>query len=598
MVDDSTRLISAQPLPVGHDLLWYKIESILGQGGFGITYLAIDSNLNRKVAIKEYLPTSFAYRHSDLTVAPLTGEHGNNYSWGLESFLNEARTLAKFKHRNIVQVQTVFEEHNTAYMVMEYESGVSLLEIFKNDDLHEGQSFYENILFPVMDGLQSIHDAGFIHRDIKPANIYLRSDGSPVLIDFGSARQTSQQDTGEMTTLVSQGYTPLEQYSSNFGNQGPWTDIYSMAASVYHGMTGRKSMDALNRSAGLLSGKGDPHDSLESLNLSGFDKTFIRAIDQAMQLKPESRPQSLAQWRSMFQQKNERTIIQDQDDVTRVIKPSAATDLNVRPRVKPDAREKTEVPYKRKNSSDRIVRQGDSESDRKKSKSLPLVAGLVLLLATGVVGWWFIQSQPSKPDSTSLKDTIAGLPKTDIEVITPDERIRQELSELRSIGSIYLQAENVDPDSPLVRDGIDFVVEQYEKIWKRDIVVNHGELFLRFYKDVESVAAVSDRGAKLFESFSYDSAPNWVSLKEMLSNTSLSSLEQQKVIVGISGLSPDEKKDALNDPGVAALTSRLTQSVIDAINDSDYASAARMMELGMMLDPTDENLVHLRQKFN
>ena len=148
-----------QPLPVGHTLLWYTLEQVLGHGGFGTTYLATDNNLNRKVAIKEYLPSIFAYRDSDSTVKPLTADHDENYRWGLTSFLNEARTLAQFKHRNVVQVQTVFEEYNTAYMVMEYEQGEPLDSLFKTRPEELNQPFFENLLFLVMDGLQAIHDA-------------------------------------------------------------------------------------------------------------------------------------------------------------------------------------------------------------------------------------------------------------------------------------------------------------------------------------------------------------------------------------------------------------------------------------------------------
>ena len=299
MVDDRTALMSARALSPGYEVLWYTIDRVLGQGGFGITYLAHDRNLDRAVAIKEYLPTSFAYRHKDFSVKPMTGDHRENFAWGLGSFLNEAQTLARFNHPNIVRVHSVFEENNTAYMVMEYEHGQSLAECYKaNKGLD--QSFFKNVFFPIIDGLKDIHKFEFIHRDIKPANIYIREDGTPVLIDFGSARQTTQQQTSEMTTLVSQGYTPLEQYSANYGDQGPWTDIYAMAATIYEGVVGKKPEESLSRSACLMRSKPDPLEQLDARVSPGFDQKFLNAVTAGLKLEPEGRPQSLEDWLHSF----------------------------------------------------------------------------------------------------------------------------------------------------------------------------------------------------------------------------------------------------------------------------------------------------------
>ena len=280
--------------------MWYTIKEVLGQGGFGITYLALDRNLDRHVAIKEYLPTPFAYRHQDYSVKPLTGDHRENYSWGLDSFLKEAQTLAKFGHENIVRVHTVFEANNTAYMVMEYEHGENLASIYKNAGQPLDQQFFETTFFPIFRGLEEIHQFGFIHRDIKPANIYIRENGTPVLIDFGSARQTSQQQTGEMTTLVSKGYTPLEQYSSNYGDQGPWTDIYALAASMYEGVVGAKPDEALSRSACMLRSKPDLVERLSAATYTNFEQEFLDGIFSGLALEPEGRPQNLSQWLQQF----------------------------------------------------------------------------------------------------------------------------------------------------------------------------------------------------------------------------------------------------------------------------------------------------------
>ncbi len=178
--------IHRNSLKPGHKVLWYEIKEVLGQGGFGITYLAYDPNLKTNVAIKEYLPIELAVREGDFSVHPVTEDLGKQYTWGLERFITEAQTLAKFKHPNLVRVLSVSEENNTAYMVMEYEEGQSLQEKLKGKRTLEEAELLK-ILIPILGGLEIVHKAGFIHRDIKPDNIFIREDGSPVLLDFGSA---------------------------------------------------------------------------------------------------------------------------------------------------------------------------------------------------------------------------------------------------------------------------------------------------------------------------------------------------------------------------------------------------------------------------
>jgi len=178
-------------LQMGSMLLEYRLVSVLGAGGFGMTYLGWDTNLEKHVAIKEYLPTDLAVRALDGSVVPITTEFKFNYQWGLERFILEARTLAKFSHPHIVRVMRFFEAHGTGYMVMDYEKGQSLNQILKSDRPPD-EARLKGILMPLLDGLQAVHAAGFLHRDIKPANIFVRENGSPVLIDFGLARPLSR----------------------------------------------------------------------------------------------------------------------------------------------------------------------------------------------------------------------------------------------------------------------------------------------------------------------------------------------------------------------------------------------------------------------
>jgi serine/threonine protein kinase len=288
-------------LQVGHKIHWYVIQSILGQGSFGITYLAHDTNLDRMVAIKEFLPTQLAMRSDGVAVLPVSDDVAETYQWGLSRFVNEARTLAKFHHPNIIHAYSVFESNNTAYMVMEYESGDSLSKLFDKHPLMAERDLLK-IWYPLLNGIELVHDSGFVHRDIKPDNIYLRKNGLPVVLDFGSARQAVGAETRAMTTLVSPGYAPFEQYNStpDSDKQGPWTDIYALGATLYRGVCGRGPIDALSRANALLSGKPDVLISAAHIGKEHYSQPFLQAIDNSLKFLPEDRPQSISEWRTMF----------------------------------------------------------------------------------------------------------------------------------------------------------------------------------------------------------------------------------------------------------------------------------------------------------
>lgn len=291
--------IHRNSLKIGHQLHWYRVESILGQGGFGITYLAHDLNLDQNVAIKEYLPIELAVREIDFSVHPVSEDRGVKFTWGLDRFISEARTLNKFKHPNIVRVLNVFEANNTAYMVMEYEHGESLQAILTQRKTMEEAELI-NILIPILGGLQKVHETGFIHRDIKPANIFIRNDDSPVLLDFGSARQALGVATQTLTSLVSPGYAPFEQYYSKSDQQGPWTDIYGLGATLYRAVAGVAPMDAVDRSRTILKGGRDTFVPAAEVGRGRYSERFLLAMDHALQFKEEDRPQSIQEWQREF----------------------------------------------------------------------------------------------------------------------------------------------------------------------------------------------------------------------------------------------------------------------------------------------------------
>jgi serine/threonine protein kinase len=281
----------AASLPVGIKLADYVIERPLGGGGFGITYLARDSNLQLPVAIKEYFPSELVARGADNSVRVRTAnaEHQEQYDWGLERFLDEARALATFRHPNIVRVLRYFRENGTAYIVMEYESGLPLKRWVPQNMPLSRQSVL-SIVGPLLDGLESVHGSGFLHRDIKPDNIYVRSDGTPVLLDFGAARRVSANK--DLTNIVSPGFAPFEQYHSQ-GNQGPWTDIYSMGAVMYWMTTGRKPAESASR---VKQDTMLPATSLAEASV--FGESLLHAIDWALQPDEGKRPQTVALFRA------------------------------------------------------------------------------------------------------------------------------------------------------------------------------------------------------------------------------------------------------------------------------------------------------------
>ena len=277
-------------LPQGHRLQEYELVRVLGFGGFGMTYLGFDHNLDKAVAIKEYLPSDIATRTADRSVAPQASDFRGDFQWGLERFLDEARTLARFDHRHIIKVHRFFEAHGTAYIVMEYAEGETLSAyLTRKGTLTEAE--LKAILYPLLDGLAVVHGADFLHRDIKPGNIVLRdSDGSPVLLDFGAARQAIGAKSRSVTSIVTPGYAPIEQYSSR-GHQGEWTDIYALGGVCYRALTGDVPEDATDRM------RHDPLVPVSERCAGRASGAFLSAIDATLSVDEGDRPQSVAAWR-------------------------------------------------------------------------------------------------------------------------------------------------------------------------------------------------------------------------------------------------------------------------------------------------------------
>ncbi len=272
----------------------YRIEGILGAGGSGITYIAKEISLDRNIAIKEYFPGDFAIREGDSDVCAKTEADELDYTWGLDRFIDEAQTLAKFDHSNIVRVFRYFQTHNTAYMVLKFEEGQNFKSWIEDRSAPPTQEELDNIVTPLLDALELIHNDDFLHRDIAPDNIMIRDDGTPVLIDFGSARRVITSRPKTVSALIKPGYSPFEQYAVSGKDQGPWTDIYSLAATLYHAVTGKRPVDSPTRMV------GDELISAVKAARPGYRKQFLKAIDSAMKLKTRARPQSINEWRKQL----------------------------------------------------------------------------------------------------------------------------------------------------------------------------------------------------------------------------------------------------------------------------------------------------------
>lgn len=288
-MSDATALVN------GTRLGDYSIEGILGSGGFGVTYLALDTRLDTPVALKEYFPASLAYRVDGTTVASRPDGTAGGYEWGMEKFVHEATSLARLQHANIVGVRQLFKANNTAYMVLDYIEGQSLKDWCRAHRAKPDQSTLDDLLIPLLSALELVHRKGLLHRDIAPKNIMLGRPFMPIMIDFGAARQLVAQHSHTFAALLTPGYAPFEQYVATGKDQGPWTDIYALAATVYELMTGKLPPEAPERAD---TDKCVPVS--ESERGGRYRKEFLDAIDWGLRPFPKDRPQSVLEWRSAF----------------------------------------------------------------------------------------------------------------------------------------------------------------------------------------------------------------------------------------------------------------------------------------------------------
>ncbi len=276
-------------LPMGTRLGEFELVGVVGVGGFGIVYLAQDHSLQRRVALKEYMPSALAARRGAHTVVVKSERHRDTFEAGLKSFINEARLLAQFDHPSLVKVYRFWEANGTAYMVMPFYEGPTLKDHLQQMGVPPDEAWLRTLLAPLTEALDVIHRQHCYHRDIAPDNILLLAgSGRPLLLDFGAARRVIGDMTQALTVILKPGYAPLEQYAETpHMRQGPWTDVYALAAVVHYAITGKTPPVSVGRIV------GDSYAPLAVSHAGQYSPGFLAAVDHALKVKPDERTPSI-----------------------------------------------------------------------------------------------------------------------------------------------------------------------------------------------------------------------------------------------------------------------------------------------------------------
>ena len=310
----------------------YTISRFLNHGGFGITYLAKDS-LERDVVIKECFPGAFC-RRSRTIVGARSRAHQNEFKSIVKLFIQEARSLSKLVHPNIVGVHQVFEDNDTAYMAIDYVEGRDMLDIVEDKSVQLEPSEIISMTEKLLSAVGFIHENNMLHRDISPDNILLNPDGEPILIDFGAAREQASKTSRALSALrvVKDGYSPQEFYITG-SEQGPWSDLYALGASLFHIISGEAPVDSQTRLAAIAEGRDDPYNKLAG-RFDGYPYGFLEAIDKAMEAVPKRRVQTAAEWAAMFDNTKPRLAVVDSDPtqtITDIITDQSPASANATP---------------------------------------------------------------------------------------------------------------------------------------------------------------------------------------------------------------------------------------------------------------------------
>ena len=449
-------------LPLGTRLRDYEITGLIGEGGFGIVYLAWDHSLQRRVAVKEYMPSSMAARVvGSSTIVVKSERHLDTFRAGLKSFVNEARLLARFDHPSLVKVYRFWEENGTAYMVMPYYEGPTLKAALAELGHVPSEAEIRTWLKPILNALTVMHAAQCYHRDIAPDNILLTPRG-PLLLDFGAARRVIGDMTHAITVVLKPGYAPIEQYGDVASmSQGAWTDLYALACVVYYAITGKTPMSSVER---LMDDRLEPL----AVSMAGrYSTGFLRAIDAALAVRPGDRPRDDRQFRALldadlppsFGPTSAAMPLDDDAPVSRwpdlaaasgprystvpgTLTPELATQLLARPSVEAEI-----APHPATEIVPAIDAPASAES--RFARGVVIAIGVAVIAAAGVV-WWVVRDGARAPaPRAAVSAADAASPAASATIIAiPSMTAAQPIANESSIASQPAPASTVDASTP------------------------------------------------------------------------------------------------------------------------------------------------------
>ncbi|HYC41926.1 MAG TPA: protein kinase [Noviherbaspirillum sp.] len=417
----------ANVLPVGTHLGEFEILDLIGEGGFGIVYLAYDHSLERQVALKEYMPSGLAKRTTRLAVTVRSQHNVETFTAGLKSFINEAKMLAQFDSQSLVKVHRFWEGNGTAYMVMPFYEGITLKQALKQRRITPSESWIRVLLGDLFDAIEIIHRGQCLHRDIAPDNILLLKDGRPLLLDFGAARRVIGDLTQCLTAILKPGYAPIEQYADIAGlRQGPWTDIYALSAVVYYLIAGKAPPPAVARMV---------HDELVPAREVGkgrYSAGFLAAIDKALSVKPEARFRSIAELRHALDimEASPRTLPHsDPGFTTTMMRPSDMDPMrtqmpldampDIRTRIAPPPTQRSEHHYSQSYPASRPAPAGSSYGKREWTLlGILLTAGVASGIYLGTGQSWNGLTADAGGSPTMESSGASGAPDQDAEEMT------------------------------------------------------------------------------------------------------------------------------------------------------------------------------------
>jgi serine/threonine protein kinase len=395
-------------LPAGMRLSEFEIVRLIGKGGFGIVYLAYDHSLGRHVALKEYLPSSMAFRDGTGNVRVTSPHYTETFNAGMKSFINEARLLARFDSAALVKVHRFWEANGTAYMVMPFYEGSTLKQAYQERKVVPDEPWLRTLLADLLDAIETIHQAYCLHRDIAPDNILLRMDGRPLLLDFGAARHVIGDMTHDLTAIVKPGFAPLEQYADIPGlKQGPWTDVYALGAVIYYLIAGKAPPVAVARSV------NDEMLPARKFGKGRYSESFLGVIDHALAVRPEQRIQSVPALRQALASEDE-TRLHPPRTPTQPVEPTPEAVLSIRnstpapegAEVSSDATVGLRPPTPPQPEASRLMAGTRRRRWRYALLALALIAGIAA--APGLWYWGFNQWERSRPHTELTEAAASG----------------------------------------------------------------------------------------------------------------------------------------------------------------------------------------------